>query len=73
MTHKLKALPFTLILGDFMLRKLEEKIELEAQAIQIDFEEYPELPKGYLDGELWGFDLVLMWIKELKKESRKKE
>ena len=45
--------------------KLEEKIELEAQAIQIDVDEenYGKYPKGYLDGMLWAYDLVLMWIR----------
>ena len=43
---------------------LEDKIELEAKAVTIvDDSLYP---KGYLDGMLWAFDLVLMWIKESK-------
>lgn len=49
-----------------MIQKLIEKIELEAQAVTMDWgENYEQLPKGYLDGELWAYDLVLMWIKEL--------
>ncbi len=43
--------------------KLEHKIELEAQTIQIDYDEEQKYPKGYLDGMLWAYDLVLMWIR----------
>lgn len=46
---------------------LEDKIELEAKAATLDWgEDWEKLPKGYLDGMLWAFDLVLMWIKESK-------
>ncbi len=43
---------------------LEQKIELEAQSIQTNFDELKVYPKGYLDGMLWAYDLVLMWIRE---------
>lgn len=43
---------------------LEDKIELEAQAVTMDFDEKNQYPKGYLDGMLWAFDLVLMWMRE---------
>lgn len=41
-----------------MIQQLEQKIELEAQAVTI--EDSSTHPKGYLDGMLWAFDLVLM-------------
>ena len=42
---------------------LEDKIELEAQSITMDYDNMNEYPKGYLDGMLWAYDLVLMWIR----------
>jgi len=51
-----------------MLQQLEEKIEREAQTITVDFDEMKEYPKGYLDGILWAYDIVLMWIKELSQK-----
>ena len=44
--------------------KLADKIELEAQLLMMDFDLESKYPKGYLDGMLWAYDLVLMWIKE---------
>jgi len=46
-----------------MLQQLAGKVELEAQAVTI--EDGSPYPKGYLDGMLWAFDLVLMWINEM--------
>ena len=42
---------------------LEDKIELEAQSIQTTYVGLKKYPKGYLDGMLWAYDLVLMWIR----------
>ncbi len=50
-----------------MLNQLLARIELEAQVITMDFDEEKEFPRGYLDGQLWGFDLVQMWIRMLQK------
>ena len=45
--------------------KLAEKVELEAQATTMEWgEEWKQLPQGYLDGMLWAFDLILMWINQ---------
>jgi len=48
---------------------VEDRIELEAQSVTQFPNEYKEFPKGYLDGMLWAFDLVLMWMRAEKKEA----
>lgn len=48
---------------------LNERIELEAELVTIDQDD--KLPKGYLDGMLFAFDLVLMWIPKYKSSNRR--
>ena len=46
------------------LLELREKIEKEACVIQTNYDDPSDVPKGYFDGQLWAFDLVLKWIDE---------